>query len=201
MDYKFENDNELLFLIAEKDEDAEKVLIEKYKHVIKSIANNYLTIAKNIGMDENDLYQEGLLGFINAINSFSNEKNVTFYTFSSKCIEYKIRDAIRQSGRKKYSSLNTALSLDLYSEEEKELYKLISDDSKDPSKQLIELEDKKDLLNNINKNLTKFEQEVLKFKLEGYTNEEIAQILKKEKRSIENSITRIKQKYKEIRKK
>lgn len=201
MDYKIDNDNELLFMISENNEDAEKILFEKYSYVAGAVAKQFVSIAKNYGLDYNDLYQEGLVGLMNAIKTYKNEKNVTFYTYACKCIEYKIKDTIRKSNRKKHSTLNSALSLDAYNdEEETALYNLISSDDEDPSVKLIGLEEEKIIVDNLKEVLSSTEKSILNLKINGYTNSEIETILKKDKKYIENALTRIKQKYKKIKK-
>ena len=43
-----------------------------------------------IGIDTLDLYQEGLIGLLHAINTFDKEKDVLFYTYANICIRRKI---------------------------------------------------------------------------------------------------------------
>lgn len=195
------NDNELVILANENNEEAEKKLLIKYENVVKLYVNNNLSYGKASGLDEKDLYQEGLLGLTYAIKNFKAEKNVTFYTFACICIDTNIRSSIRTSNRYKFKLLNESVSLDeLFEEADISLYDILKDEKSDPSKQVIDKENSDFIFKELKKTLTDFEKKVLKLKSEGFDNKEIAVILKKEKRSIENTITRIRTKYKGIKK-
>ena len=69
MEY-IENDNEIIFMIGEPNDDATEYLINKYKPLIKYYAEKYIKIATKVGVDIDDLYQEGLIGVIEAIKRY-----------------------------------------------------------------------------------------------------------------------------------
>lgn len=194
------NDNELLSLAEDNNEEAEKILIEKYSNTIKKSISANLSWAKLSGLDEKDLYQEGLLALIYAIRNFSKERNVTFYTYALLCVDTYIRSAIRSANRYKFKALNESISLDkLFESSDINLYDILKDEASDPSVKLINKESNENLLNNLNARLAPFEKQVLKLKLEGLSNNEISIMLDKYKRSIENTISRIRTKYKEVK--
>ncbi len=194
------NDNELLSLAEDNNEEAEKILIEKYSNTIKKSISANLSWAKLSGLDEKDLYQEGLLALIYAIRNFSKERNVTFYTYALLCVDTYIRSAIRSANRYKFKALNESISLDkLFESSDINLYDILKDEASDPSVKLINKESNENLLNNLNARLAPFEKQVLNLKLEGLSNNEISIMLDKYKRSIENTISRIRTKYKEVK--
>lgn len=194
------NDNELVILANENNEEAEKLLIDKYSSIIKMYVNNNLKRALFIGMDEKDLYQEGLLGLMYAIKNFDREKNVTFYTYVCLCVDTNIRSAIRSANRYKSKILNESISLDeFFEDEESNLYNILKDESNDPSIKIIEKEHNDKIFKLLNDRLAEFEKKILNFKLQGLSNKEIAVILGKDRRSVENTIGRIRNKYKEIK--
>lgn len=201
MNYIEENDNELLFMVEESNEESFKILIEKYKYIVKSIVKKYLPRTEYSGLDEKDLQQEGLIGLIQAIKSFDKDRDVLFYTYATVCIESRIKSVLRSENRQKNKNLNSSISLDMLFNDEYNLYDVLVDDSIDPSKQLIDKEEQEELIKNLKKSLTDFEKNVFDLKLSGLSNTEISLILEKEKRSIENSLARIKIKYKKIKKK
>jgi len=193
--YKDVLDDELLFLIEENEERAFQELIERYSPKINIIISKYKEKALQIGLDISDLYQEGLIGLVSAIKSYKKDKDTTFKTYADLLIERQVLDAVKKHNRQKNTALNNALSLDSFSVEESiSLYNVIVDESSQPELQLINEEDIKE----VRELLTEFEQKVYELKLEGKTNNEISIILDKNKRSIENTIQRIKQKIKEI---
>lgn len=200
MNYKEANDYELVFLVKEQNEEAEKVLIRKYENLIAKIIQEYKNIIKYNGLDKNDLYQEGLLGLMYAIENFNETRNASFYTYASICIKSKMKTLIRKSTNTKNYMLNNSLSLDnINSTEENNYYCIIANNTDDLSTNLSEAEERDILFKSINKILTPLEKEVLDYKIKNYTNEEISVKMNKEKRCIENAITRIRKKYKKIK--
>ena len=199
MDYKTLNDNELIYLCCENNEEAIDIVINKYKNCILSILKEYLKEYNIIGVEVADLYQEGLIGLMHAINTFDKEKNVSFYTYANACIKTSIISAMRQTFRMKNRILNNSYSLDMLIEDtNSSLYDLCEDESNEPNNVLINKEEKEELLNNIKSKLSKNELVIFELKLKGLKNDEIAELLGKDKKRIENAMSRIKKKYKEL---
>ena len=200
-DFKKINDYEILFLVNEKNENAEEILINKYKNLINKYIEEYKTIALQNGLEECDLYQEGLLGLTNAIKTFDQSKEASFFTYANICIKTKIQTAIRNSSSKKNIALNQSVSLDnLINSETANYYDIICDSKNDISERLLKQEEQQQLFNKVEECLTPFEKQVLKLKTNSYSNDEIATKLQKDKRSIENAINRIRNKYRDIKK-
>ena len=150
MDYKELNDNELVYLCAESNEEAANILISKYKNCILMTLKEYLKEYNIIGVEIADLYQEGLIGLIHAINTFDKEKDVTFYTYANACIKTSLISAMRQTFRKKNRILNNSYSLDnLIEDSNYSFYELFKDYSNDPDRIISQKEDEKDLINKI----------------------------------------------------
>ncbi|MCI8330528.1 MAG: sigma-70 family RNA polymerase sigma factor [Bacilli bacterium] len=187
------NDNELLFLINENDEIAFETLIKRYETIINNVINKYKNKAINIGLEVKDLRQEGLVGLTTAVKTFSETKEASFRTYANILIERTIQDLIKSHDRIKYRSLNSAISLDTFSEEEQQsLYDVIDRNEIAPELKMIDLENRKEIV----KLLTPFELKVYELKLDGKTNKEMSSILEKNQRSIENTVQRIKTKLK-----
>lgn len=201
MDYKEVNDNELLFMVSENNEESLKLLIDKYKYIVNNIAKKYLPRTEFSGLDEKDLHQEGLIGLMQAIKTFDKNKDVLFYTYANICVESKIKSLLRSENRQKHKHLNTSVSFDMLFNDEYNLYDVFIDKSKDPSSQIIDKEEKEEIIGFMKENLTEFEKNVFDLKLSGLSNTEIALVLDKEKRSIENTLARIKIKYKTMKEK
>ncbi len=200
-DLKKINDYEMLFLVNEKNEKAEEILINKYKNLINKYIEEYKNIAVQNGLEECDLYQEGLLGLTNAIKTFDQSKEASFFTYANICIKTKIQTAIRNSSSKKNIALNQSVSLDnLINSDTTNYYDIMCDSKNDISDKLLKQEEQQQLFQNIEKCLTPFEKQVLNLKANSYSNDEIANMLQKDKRSIENAINRIRNKYRNIKK-
>lgn len=86
--------NELLKLSKNGDEEAKELLIKENSPLIKSIIKRY--IGKGIEFD--DLYQLGSLGFLKAINNFDENFGVKFSTYAVPMIAGEIKRFIRDNG-------------------------------------------------------------------------------------------------------
>lgn len=201
MNYRDYNDFELLSYVSEKNEEASEVLFEKYRPLINATANRLYCYCKNTGLEINDLIQEGLLGLNMAITSFDEEKETGFYTYAKKCIERKIISLVVGARRLKHRVLNESLSLEI-NDEVSQTYiyeKNLEDNSYNPESILLNSESAEELIKEVNEHLTDFEIQVFELKLNGFEYKEIAEILDKDIKSIDNALQRIKNKIKKIR--
>lgn len=199
MDYKELNDNELIYMCYENNEEAENIIINKYKNCIVSILKGYLKEYNIIGVEVADLYQEGLIGLMHAIKTFDKEKDVTFYTYANTCIRSSIISAMRQTFRMKNRILNNSFSLDkLIEDSNHNYYEIFKDESYDPNKVLLKEEENAEIINAIKSRLSRSELVIFELKLKGLNNTEIAELLNKSKKYVENTMFRINKKYKEI---
>ncbi|MDD2391738.1 MAG: sigma-70 family RNA polymerase sigma factor [Bacilli bacterium] len=198
MDYKTLNDFELIYYAKENDEDANELLYAKYKPLIVSMAAKMFKYTNQCGIEINDLIQEGMLGFSYAINSFNEEKNVTFYTYATTCVERKIISAITKANRQKNKILNESLPIEINSDDdqEKQFDKLLSDNSYNPENIIVGDEFQMELLEIANRILTDYEYKVFELKINQFSYIEIAQILEKTPKAIDNALQRIKFKIK-----
>ncbi len=199
MKYIDQNDNELLYLCAENNEDATNILINKYKKVILGILKEYLKQYNIVGIETADLYQEALLGLLNAIHTYDKDKDVTFYTYANVCIRTSLINAIKKTFEKKSRILNNSYSLDkLINNSENNLYEIFKDETNQPDMLLIDKENVDELIEKIKSKLSKSEIEIFELKLKGLKNNEICILLDKDKKYVENTMFRINRKYKEI---
>ncbi len=199
MDYKELNDNELVYLCAEHNEEANNLLVNKYKNCIIQIIKDYMKEYNVLGIEINDLYQEGLIGLLHAISTFDPKRDVLFYTYANACIKTSIFSAIRKTFGKKTRILNNSYSLDkLYNNGETTLYEMFKDESFEPNKLLLNEEEEKELVNTIRSKLSKNELNIFNLKLSGLSNTEISKLIDKDKKYVENTIFRISKKYKEL---
>ena len=195
MDYKDFNDYELLDYIAEGNEDANNIIIKKYEPLINKIAIKMLPYCKNNGLDKSDLVQEGMIGLNHAIDRYQEMEDTLFYTYAKKCIERKMLSVVIASNRNKNRILNESIS---YDDEENLLLKFIKDTNPNPEEFMIDIELENDLIERIKEPLTDLEDQVLELLISGFTYKEIAEILDKDSKSIDNAIQRLKTKIKKV---
>lgn len=196
MDYKEHTDEEIILLIQKGDKDATEYLLKKYSPLVKkSIRTLYL-----IGADTEDLSQEGMIGLFKAIQNYHSNNSASFYTFAKLCIDRQIYSAIKASKRKKHSPLNTYISF--YSKTNTEDTKLIDNleagSNSNPEHIILDRESTIHIENLLKEHLSKLEKEVLPLYLEGMPYSEIAALLGKSSKSIDNAIQRIREKVKRL---
>lgn len=195
--YKEYEDQELIYLIAESSEEASDILYKKYKNLINLKVKKYLAQAKKVGLEYNDLFQEGMLGLNEAINDYKDMKNTKFSSFANLCIDRQLYTALAKAGRKKHSLLNDSFSLDFTNEDDdKPLMNFLFDKTNDPSIKFDDKESQKYLIKFLKDNLTPLEKSVLSLRIKGYEYKEIAQILNKSYKSIDSALQRIRNKIK-----
>ena len=198
MNYEGLNDYELLSYVSEKNGEANEIIFEKYKPYIVDRANKLFIYCKNYGVEINDLIQEGMVGLNDAINSFNEIHDTTFYTYASKCINSRIISFIVKSGRLKNKILNDSVFLDLYESDKSNSFgKDLADNSYNPEEILLDEESKREILDIIDKCLTDFEREIINLKINGFKYKEIADMTGKDVKYIDNTIQRIKNKIRE----
>jgi len=197
MDYRDYNDFELLSYIEENNEEANEILFNKYEPLINSFASKMYNYCKNCGLELNDLIQEGRLGLNLAINNYNQNKNAKFYTYAKMCIERNIISMVLRAKRLKHKVLNESISLEFEDDEKYKVNNIISDDSYNPEKQILSYESEKELIDNIKSVLTDFEKQVFDLKLSSFSYKEIAELLDRDPKSIDNALQRIKLKAKE----
>lgn len=200
MNYEEYSDSELYSMICESNEEAKDVLYLKYKYIIDIVIKKYAFTAMKYGFEYKDLYQEALVGFSDALNSYKDDKNTSMATFITMCVERRLQNTIHKAGRVKNRVLLESLSLDhVYEQYEIPLKDIISDNSdNDPLLNIAKDEAFDELISFIEKSLSSSEYEVYKLLISGMSYNEIAETLHKNPKQIDNAIQRLKGKIKEI---
>lgn len=193
------NDQELSLLFTENDENAKDVLFKKYNYIIEIIINKYKKTIYALNMDINEIRQDANLAFTDAIIKYSREKETSLPTFISLVVERKIQNAVRKAETIKNKVYLNAYSLDYeYDAFQKPLSEIIGDNSGEPLANMTKKEEYEELVNNINSILSPGENDVYKLLIRGFNYHEIAKILNKEPKQIDNSIQRIRIKIRDL---
>ena len=200
MEYRDYSDSELISMINEESEDAKDILFEKYKYIIDIIVKKYKVMANTLGIEYHDLYQEALLGFIDATRNYDADKEAGLPRFITVCVERKLQVAVIKAGRIKNKIIYDSLSLEhSYDYFKQPLMYIISDNNENnPLKNIVSEEDFKELSDNIKEALSDSEYEVYTLMIGGLNYQEIATLLDRSPKQIDNSIQRIKTKVKKI---
>ena len=194
LNYQDMPDEEVVALGRDGDTVAVEYLLNKYKNFVRSKARSYFLI----GADHEDIVQEGMIGLYKAIRDFRPEKLSSFRAFAELCITRQIITAIKTATRQKHIPLNSYVSLNkpLYDEEsDRTLLDVCAEGhSANPEELLISQEDLRGIHQKIDEVLSGLEQEVLAAYLDGKSYQEIADMLGRHVKSIDNALQRVKRK-------
>lgn len=190
MEYKNFNDYELVYQVRENDDVAYNTIIEKYSHILDMLAKKYLHINYNVGLEYDDLYQEGLYGLLSALNNYDSNDTL-FFTYASLCIKREMERLVVTHKRNKQMVLNSAISIndEIGSDSDITLEDVI------PSKTLLEDEYISDVAY---KELLEFKYQleftdslVYELKINSFSITEIAQLLDLTYKSVDYRLGKI----------
>lgn len=184
-------DEELISRFKNGESEILDYLMEKYKNMVRKKARTMFLI----GGENDDLIQEGMIGLFEAVRDYQPDRDAAFQTFASICVDRQIYNAIQSSNRQKHQPLNSYISL---SEQDGENEEHLGDNwGENPESIIIDQENVQDLEQEITATLSPMENQVLEYYLAGNGYGEIAQIMGKTPKSIDNALQRIRIKIRE----
>lgn len=191
LEYEKLTDEQLVKKYQDGDQAILNYICEKYKPLVLKNSKKYFLV----GGENEDLIQEGMIGLFSAIGDYDTDSEVTFFHFASMCIDRQMIKAIEASNRKKHSPLNAYVSL--YDEDGSEVEES-GFTTDDPAELIIEAEENTTLIDRLKANLSPMEQQVFDLYMQDFDYKEIAAKLEKSEKSIDNTLTRIKQKARNL---
>ncbi len=193
-DLQTKTDAELVECAKNGDNEALECLLDKYKELVNIKVSKYFII----GAEREDIVQEGMIGLYKAIKNFELEKQNSFKSFASLCIERQLITAIKTSNRQKHIPLNSSLSLNTAVYENEDNVSLMeffnSKTTEDPLDTITKKEYYKFVGNKIDESLSDFEKQVLTRFAAGDSYVKIAEKLDAPVKAIDNAIQRIRKK-------
>ena len=193
------NDEKLITMFSENDEDAKNILYDKYSYIISIILAKYKRTIYALGIDISEVKQEAMLAFTDALIKYSSDKSTSLPTFISLVVERKIQNCIRKAETTKNKVNTEAYSLEAeYEAFKRPLEEILGDSSLDPLHKMENEERLEELTKKINDDLSPFEKDVYKLVINGFGYQDIAKILIKEPKQIDNTIQRIRNKIKDL---
>ncbi|MCI7086904.1 MAG: sigma-70 family RNA polymerase sigma factor [Lachnobacterium sp.] len=195
MPYEAFSDEELIEKLRQGENDITDYILEKYKPLVRKKTNAmYL-----IGGETEDLIQEGMIGLFKAIRDYRPDKDASFYHFAELCINRQLYSALEASNRKKHQPLNSYISLSDQDNQGAVAAELLVDQERGPEQMVIEQELWEEYKKRLEQNLSKMENKVLQYYLDGNHYIQIAEIMGKSPKSIDNALQRIRQKIRQIK--
>lgn len=192
------SDEHLVSLISENNDDAKDELYRKYSGMIHKELNQVKRSAYALGIEWQDLMQEALLGFSNAINSFRDEEDAKFSTYATLCVRRKLINYINKFTTQKNYTMKSAISLDNTLEDSDTNYmSFLQDNSgREPLNKMMIDESLKEVSNKFNNVLTDEEKTIIDYATDGKKPEEIANLTNKSVKQVYNILYRARNKIK-----
>ncbi len=173
------------------DQNVLNYICEKYKPLVLKTSKKYFLV----GGENEDLIQEGMIGLFGAIGDYQVGSEVTFFHFAQLCIDRQMMKAIEAGNRKKHSPLNAYVSL--YDEDGQVVDESMSS-MDDPAELIVEAENTTNLIDRLKNTLSPMEKKVFDLYMQDFDYHEIAIRLGKSDKSIDNTLTRIKGKARNL---
>jgi len=194
LNYKEVNDNEILYLIGEKDEEAERVLFGKYRNLIVKLLPKYLSFVESRGGSFDDLMQEGYIGLYSAIQNYHSDHHTLFYTFARICIERQLATYCKRLSANKNEVLNYSYSLDITPDDVRDPFVEVIASSDDDPYQTIAVDDSVQYILEFKNSLPDDVACVFELRMNGFTYREISILLDIKKSQIDSMLCRIRTK-------
>ena len=200
--YSIMTDEDIVDKIKAGDRPAMDFLFEKYKYLVKNKAKALFLI----GGDRDDLIQEGMIGLYKAIQDYQKDRQSSFFNFADLCISRQIYSTIKASNRKKNIPLNTYISIyaPLTNRQEEGAEKetlvdiMYKENGLNPEEMVIDKENTSMIEYELVRRLSTLEKGVLSLYMQDLKYVQIAKLLGKEPKAIDNALTRIKAKLNQV---
>jgi RNA polymerase sporulation-specific sigma factor len=190
-----DDDDQLVAAARAGDDVALTELLTKYRGYARAKARSYFLV----GADHEDIVQEGMIGLYKAVRDFNPELGSTFRAFAELCITRQIITAIKTATRQKHGPLNSYVSFSRPVAGDEDGDRTLSDvlpmaAISDPAELVISAERIRALQEHFDEVLSDLEAEVLRLYVDGKSYVEIADVLDRHVKSIDNALQRIKRK-------
>lgn len=188
-------DEQLIRRLKDGESEVMDYLMIKYKSMVRKKARAmYL-----IGGENDDLIQEGMIGLMKAVRDYDLSQKQSFSSFADLCVSRQMYSAIEASKRKKHIPLNSYVSL--YDEgdsgDEKNIPLIDTIESgveNNPEVLYFGKEYTEAFTEQLQGKLSELENHVLYLHLMGTNYRDIAELLGKSPKAIDNALQRIRSK-------
>lgn len=180
-------DEELCRLAQSGDESARDCLVARYLDLVGFRARGYLPDPPAVGVEFEDLGQEGFLGLLSAIQGYSPSYGAKFRTFATLAIDRRMADAVRAAFRRKRVPASSQVEL---------ADGLCGPDngSDNPEHTAIVRDELDRVMEHLESTTSPKERQVFALYLDGYGYAEIAERLGCRTKSVENALGRVRRK-------
>ena len=186
-------DEDLVERTRNGDEQALGELLDRYRRFARAKARSYFLV----GADREDIVQEGMIGLYKAVRDYQPVHEASFRSFAELCITRQILTAIKTATRQKHGPLNSYVSFDRPHDDDPDRTvgdSLAVEHGSDPLRILIAIDELATLRGVLDQVLSGLESDVLQLYVEGRSYQEIAVVLGRHVKSVDNALQRIKRK-------
>lgn len=180
------NDIDSLVSLAQQ---GDKGALSRLLVIVSPLVHSKARCFLNSGVELDDLCQEGMLGVLSAVSTYSGNGGASFKTYAGVCINNRLVSVTRKRSGKSVFSGET-VSLD------KEGCDF--SDSQSVEEQLINKIEFDGLLQYVNSRLSVKERDTLRLFLSGLSYEEISKRTGSSPKSVDNALQRVRQKLKKF---
>lgn len=179
------DDSKLAEMSVNGDNEALQLLLARYEPFIRACS----ALNSNIGIEPDDLMQEGRVGLISAAQRYQRGGGASFKTYAYICIKRQIASALRNATRAKHLALNNYVSLDDESNAE-----IAGISEKSPEDIVISMERVSAVKKALSSMFSPFERKLFSLYLSGFSYDGMANDLHVSKKQVDNSLQRVKRK-------
>lgn len=191
-------DEIVLNLAKSGDESALNFIMEKYNNIVNMKAYRFFAV----GVEKEDIIQEGMIGLYKAIQNYDCDKQNSFKNFANMCIERQLITVVKSANRQKNLPLNSAFSLNspIYEDSDIDAIELLDMNCvEDPLETIANKEYFSQIELKIEESLSDFEKKVLSYYKLGKSYNDIAKDMNVKVKSIDTALQRIKKKANKIK--
>lgn len=178
-------ENEIIALAQKGDNEALNLIISKYRAAVEAAVSRI----SDSPIEREDLIQEGSIGLLAAIRSFDSSREIAFSTYCHTCINNSLQTALRRAYRKKAIPQSILVPLE-------EQFINPKNTAVSAEESFLAQESVSLLTELLKKELSKFENAVLRMHIAGCSYKEIADKLGKTPKAVDNALVRVRNKLK-----
>ncbi|MCM1545265.1 MAG: sigma-70 family RNA polymerase sigma factor [Ruminococcus sp.] len=186
VDYTSYSDEQLVKLCKDNCEEAWGVLSSRYITVARAVSFKF----KGYGIEAEDLVQEGLFGFLSAVQSFNSNISTGFKTYANSCIHNRVINAVKAAKAKRQIPADLRQSLDDDCS--------IADTLMSPEEIVVSKDSAKIISEAVHETLSEKETDVFKMYLSGESYESIAKKLSMTPKAVDGALQRARRKLRSI---
>lgn len=189
------NDNELIYLIRQRNEKAFSFLVNKYQVETRRWLRHILRTYPRY-QDQEDFYQIALLKLHESIDDYKADQS-SFHNYYFKVLKHTTVDMIRSMNTYKHIQDKYTISLDMFVQEGDTNYCLVDMIEKEiPAEEEDQEEHMKENVLYTQKRLNPLEVDILSLRTLGYSYDMIAEKLNISKKKVDNTLCKIRKRKK-----